>query len=482
MFYIIDFYVIFVLIFVLFINLINLKHYIGFKEECKDSFKNYFYNSSENVFLNFKICLIFVLYYLYNINQISTNVDLIFISKFFYFFLFILLFYIKEFSLSYKMFSFEFITIFMFSNFCLFLIIQSDNFLTMYIILESYTLTIASSILLKKIKNKLAESAFTYLILNIIASLFLIYSISYIYFCTGLINFSDLDKIYIFYDIFYYKFLLNYALIMLLISFLIKLSIFPFSLLMYKIYKNLPSIYILYFLTIPKFIFLMILFKISNFIFVILDYKFLIFIYLLIFITAVFHAVISLIHFNFKDIIINVSLSNTPFLVLFVFLKYKFFLVCFINFSFIYFLNLFCIFYFLLFLKIKKTTNIVGLFYLNKQILFCFVIILLSLMSLPPFSNFFVKFYMFYFLIEYKMYYYYFFLSFLNLIIIYCYINILRLLFIKKRNLILKYLVIRKSVSFYVFNIFILLNILYLYLFDLVYLVLNNLLFTIIVH
>ncbi len=28
-------------------------------------------------------------------------------------------------------------------------------------------------------------------------------------------------------------------------------------------------------------------------------------------------------------------------------------------------------------------------------------------MSIPPFSNFFIKFYMFYFLIEYKMYYYY---------------------------------------------------------------------------
>ena len=83
MFYIIDYYIIFIIIFVLFVNLFNLKHYMYFKEGCENNFKNYFYNSSENIFLNFKVCLIFVLCYLYNVIQVSANFDLTFISKFF---------------------------------------------------------------------------------------------------------------------------------------------------------------------------------------------------------------------------------------------------------------------------------------------------------------------------------------------------------------------------------------------------------------
>ena len=482
MFYIIDFYVMFVISFILFFNLLNLECYVKHKGEQEKINKFYFYSFLENIFLNFKTCSVFVIYYLLFMNQFNDSIDLIFSTKFIFLFFFIFLFYAKQFLINSKMFSFEFIVTFMFSNFCLFLVMQCDNFLNFYVILESYTLTIASTILLKNFKNKVVESAFAYLILNITASLFLIYSISYVYFCTGIINFSDLDKIYIFYDVFYYKFLLNYALVILFFSFLIKLAVFPFSFFMFKIYKNLPSIYVFYLLTIPKFVILMFLFKISSFIFLILDYKFLTCIYLLIFVTSVFHSIMCLMYFNFKDIIINVSLSNTPFLFLFIFLKYKFFLVCFINFMFIYFLNLFCIFYFLLFLRIKKLTSVIGLFYTNKQISFSFLIILMSLMSIPPFSNFFVKFYMFYFLVEYKMYYYYFILSFLNLIIIYCYINIIRVLFVKKRNLSLKYFVIKKSISIYVFNFFIFLNVFYIFFFDIIYMFFSNLLYTVIIH
>ena len=193
----------------------------------------------------------------------------------------------------------------MFSTMCLFFIIQTDNFLNFYIILEAYTLIFSCTLLLKKLKIKTVEAAFLYLILNIIASLLLIYSISHIYFCTGLINFSDLDKIYIFNDLFNYKLLINYSFIIFILSFFIKLSVFPISFFAFKIYKGLPNIFVFYLLTIPKFIFLIFFFKISNFMFLILDYKFLILLYLLIFFTSLFHSIASLIFFDFKDILIN---------------------------------------------------------------------------------------------------------------------------------------------------------------------------------
>lgn len=482
MFYIIDLYVMFVICFILFFNLLGLECYIKHKEEQEKTNKFYYYSFLENIFLNFKTCLLFVMYYLFYISQFNDAMNLVFSSKFIFLFFFIFLFYAKQFLINSRMFSFEFIITFIFSNFCLFLIMQCDNFLNFYIILESYTLTISSTILLKNFKNKTTESAFAYLILNITASLFLVYAISYIYFCTGIINFSDLDKIYIFYDVFYYKLLLNYALIILIFSFLIKLAVFPFSFFLFKIYKNLPSIHVFYFLTVPKFIILLFLFKISNFIFLILDYKFLTCIYLLLFVTSIFHSLASLMYFNFKDIIINVSLANTPFLFLFIFLKYKFFLVCFLNFMIVYFFNLFCIFYFLLFLKVKKLTNVIGLFYLNKQISFSFLVVLMSLMAIPPFSNFFTKFFMFYFLIEYKMYYYYFFLSLLNLVIVYCYISIIRVLFIKKRSLLLKYFMIKKNLSIYIYSFLVFLNIFYIFFFDIIYIIFNNLLYIVIHH
>jgi len=67
------------------------------------------------------------------------------------------------------------------------------------------------------------------------------------------------------------------------------------------------------------------------------------------------------------------------------------------------------------------------------------------------------------------MYYYYILLSFLNLVIVYCYINIIRLLFVKKRNLVLKYLNIKKNVGVYLFSTLVFLNIFYIFLFDIIF-------------
>ena len=364
----------------------------------------------------------------------------------------------------------------MFSFFCLFLLIEINNFLYFYVVIEGYSLSIISFVGLKKFSKKLLNATFNYLIVNIITSCLMLYSISLIYYNTGVLNFVDLSNFYN-YNLFYY---LNFNYYILILCFFVKLSVFPFSLYIVEIYNNLPFIFVFYFLLIPKFCFTVFLF---NNILINLNFINIVYLYLIV-LTSAIHSILSSKKLNFKDLIINTSFSNTIFLLSPLFCKNIFILNGFFNFMFIYFFNLFCliilVFIILIDYKLlnKRALNLYGIVRNNLYLAFAAIIFLVSLSSLPPFSGFFAKLYILYFFIEYKMYLIYFIVSFLNLFIVYSYLKNLKNFFALKKNFYLKNFNSSKKIYlYYLISIISIFNLFFIFFFDFFFKLFYNLMY-----
>lgn len=466
-FYYMYYYFTFILIFLLCLVTIFNRSYICYKN------LHAFFNKSNYIKLFlycFALSLFFMLFnivYINDSNLYTYNIVIIykiFLLIFSLFYLFIL----KFFCYLSKFFTFESIWILMFSFFCLFLLIETNNFLYFYLIIEGYSLSIISFIGLKKFSKKLLSASFNYLILNIIVSCLILYSISLIYFYTGILNFSDLNNFNAFYgyDKIYY---LNISYSILIVCFFVKLAVFPFSLYIIEIYNNLPFVFTLYFLLIPKFCFTVFLFNnlLNN-----LNFINTIFIYLII-LTSAIHSVLSIKKLNFKNLIINTSFSNIIFLLSPLFCKNVFIINGFFNFIFIYFFNLICLFS-LLYIILnnfefvhKRLLNMYGLIKNNAYLSLIIIFFFVSLSSLPPFSGFFAKLYILYFFIEYKMYFVYFIVSFSNLFIIYSYLKNFKNIFLIKKNFYIKNFVSKKKLYlFYFVSILCIINLVFIFFFD----------------
>ena len=192
----IDIYFCFMLIFLLFFITIFNKTYLLYKHEEGIISKS----NQINLFINcFIFMFLFKIIYIFDLNWFEfyfNTLNLLIIYKLFLFvFSIFYLFIIKNFAFMYKSFSFEFIWILMFSIFCLSLLIEVDNLLYFYVILEAYSLSILSCLVLKKLSKKFLNASFNYLIINIITSCLILYSVSLIYFCAGLLNFNELNDI-----------------------------------------------------------------------------------------------------------------------------------------------------------------------------------------------------------------------------------------------------------------------------------------------
>ena len=464
-----DYYYVFILIFTFVLSFFKNNNYLSFY---KVSFLNLFVLISKIMFL-FIILTILTLNINFSNENFNFNLFIVF-KLIFCFFCFLFLIFLENYAHILKIYNFEFFFVFFFSIFALNLFLQSNNFLSFYILLESYTLSICSVFVIKKLNKKLIDSSFKYFVFNIISSSLILFGISNIYFSSGLLNFNDLNQIFFFYNYFYFKNIFNYGYLLLFLGFLMKLSVFPFSIFLTEIYLGLPNLYVFFLLIMPKFTFIIFVFNISFNFSNHLNNTFLIFIGSLLVLTSFFHSIMSVYSLNLKNIVVNVSFANAPFLIIPIFYKSIFLLNAFFNFIIIYFFNLLCFFIILLVMSnknnfLKKINSLISLFNTNFSLTFVFIVNLLSFCSLPPFAGFFAKLYFFYFFVEFKLYFFYFFLSFLNLIIIYSYLRIIRLFFVKKQNLYFKNLIIKKNFMLFILCFLTFFNVTFFFFFDTFY-------------
>ena len=471
-----DIYYFFIIIFILsFLTIFN-KSYINYKIE--DGFFSKQNHSKTIIYcflLMFFIIILNSIDLSIDINKIDLNLQVVYklilyLFSFYYFIIF------KQYTNLFKFFTFESIWILSFSLFCLNLLIECNNLLYFYVILESYSLSILSFLVLKKLNRKFLNSAFNYLILNVIVSCLILYSISLIYYLSGFTNFCDINDLINSGSLSVAKlYFLLFTIFSIIICFFIKLSIFPFSIYLLDIYSKFSSFHVFFFLIIPKFCFSVILFY--NFLFVlnILSYTLYQSLIYLILVTSIIHTLFSSKDLSIKNLIINTSFSNAPFLLSPIFCKNIFLITGFFNFYIIYFFNVF-FFFVLMFLVcinvkniFKKFVNIFGLIYVNLTLSIVVISFFISLSSLPPFSGFFAKFFIFYFFIEYKMYYLYFILSLLNLVIVYSYLKSFKNVFNKKRNFYIKNFYKNNKFIIFLLSLFFLLNLFFLIFFDIIY-------------
>lgn len=228
------------------------------------------------------------------------------------------------------------------------LIINNKEIGIIYIIIEIYTMTIYIIINYNNKRN--IYNNLKYFFINSFSSLLLLLIIAIIYYNKGIYNIED------------YKYIEKEILYNILLFILIfKLGIFPFNYWLMDSYKAF-DIKILYFQTIfSQFIYLYLLFLFpfspSLFFFSILN--------------LIFIPILAFKSFQLKDLLLFSSLFNFPFL-----LSSLYNIHLFLYYFFLYSLNSFSLFF--------------SLLYPNPFFFF----FLFSLIGFPPFSGFFIKFYL----------------------------------------------------------------------------------------
>ena len=351
------------------------------------------------------------------------------------FFLYLFNQYIKIF----KWFDFEILILLLFSCFSLINIIHVENFFTFYLILEFYSIIIATVIGLKKTRVS-AESAFKYFIFNAISSSFILFSISIFYMFTGIYTFSNLHAFFAFFNIIEHinLYFVYIGFIFILIGFLMKLTVIPFNYWIIDVYDGSPTVITFFLLLIPKFSFTMLLIKLCYCIFMSINFFWTTLILVIIIISNIVNNFAAIYQIKFKKLIIYASFSNIFFFLLPLYLKNFFSIIIFFAFFTIYFLNMFFLFFIynnLINISIwnitiiKKITFFLNFIEINKALTYIFVSIVLSLAGLPPFSGFFAKFYYLVLLVDSGNLILFFLISFFNIFTIYYYVRLMKLLF-----------------------------------------------------
>ena len=486
-FFLIDYYFLYLIILsvfaVMFVNFKKL-YFLSKISEINNKNSNFKVSINNLLFLVLKIGLLFILISIFfniSFNKVDpsflyVSYNLVMCSKMYVFiFSYFFIFLYEYYTFLFKWLTSEHLILFFFSIFSLSIIAQTSNFINFYIILEIYSLSVVSAIVLKKFNKKLLEASFRYLVINLLSSCFLLFGISIIFAFTGFLDFYNL-KLYFFISNSFndpYINFIYYGLFLFFLGFFIKLVLFPFSLWFVNIYYNLPIPYVFFLLVLPKFVFLAVIINLSFFVFGHFTNLFFLLVFFLSILMSVVHNFYAIYQNKLKNLIINLSFGNAPFFFLPLFFKSSFFLVGFFNFFFIYFFNLFCFFFIILIFYSKnysalhkKLVSLVGLFYVNKYLSFIIIVNFLSLAAIPPFSGFFAKFYIFLFLINSGSIYLYFILAFLNLLVVYCYLRIIRLFFVKKSNLLIKNIAIKKKFCLLLLIFFTFVNIFFVFIFD----------------
>lgn len=424
---------------ILFINLL----YFSIK---KKNF--YFFNS---LFKSFRYIylIIFILLFFYNSFELyyfesfyGNLISYWYICVFKELCLILMLFFffaLKEYMEFSKFYSFEVVILFLlvFTSFLFFLSV--NNFLTLYLLLEIYNLSIYSIIGLKRNSNKSVESAIKYFIFGSFSSAILIYAISLIYGSSGFISFTDLSQF--FWNNSEISIVSIIGVTLFILAFFFKMAIAPFHFWAVEVYDGAPIIITFFLTLIPKLVFILTLFRI--YIDVLFEFHYIlnpIFFFFLC-LTAIVGVFGALYQIKLKKIFIYSSIFNSSFfLVPFIALTEDIISSWFF-FIFVYSFNIVNLFLILLALRNLSTkqyynnlSSLLNLFRNNKIFGIYFSSAIMSLAGLPPFSGFFGKFFLFFSLINSNYLFLFIFLNIINLIGLFYYLRIIRLIFINNKK------------------------------------------------
>ena len=284
--------------------------------------------------------------------------------------------------------------------------------------------------------NKSIEGALKYFFLSSVGFGIYLFGVSLIYNFCGTTKINELSYISYFgnFNYFYEKYYLI-GLILICLSIFFKLSVAPFHFWAPDVYLSLDRSILIIFSIIPKISLLFFFYKfyfflLKNFLFG-WD-NFLLFFIVFTFIIGILGSINSV---NIQRMFAYFWIFTVGFILIFFILDFNLF---FFLFLFLYSLNIlnFCICLILLKetknQKIKKELNFINqIIYIKKSnIIFyiCFVISILSLMGIPPFSGFIGKFFLFFITLGYNYFFLVFITLFFTVISCFYYLRLIKIL------------------------------------------------------
>jgi NADH-quinone oxidoreductase subunit N len=325
----------------------------------------------------------------------------------FYFFLLSILYLLKNYFVLIKFSLVEFPLIFIIIINFLYIFFYIDDLLLLYFYLEGLGLLTYLFLGLNYLKDNHYEGVLKYFILNSFASILLLFGISLIYLATLNTSFNQVMLYLICFggdEIFSY--VIVFGFVSVFISFLFKLAVFPCFIWIIDVYESLPFVLILVLLSIYKFVFFYIFLKLLIQVFfpLIQFWRFLLFVSIIG--SLVVGGLGALVQQKLKRFIGYTSVNQIGYVLLG--------LSCGTNegilaaYTFIIFYVITNILFFLIILiyyhtlknfsnqteltELKYLTDLNKLqLYLNPSIFVLLVIIIASMLGLPPFANFFIK-------------------------------------------------------------------------------------------
>lgn len=329
-----------------------------------------------------------------------------------------------------------------------FFVLQSYDLLSIYLSIELQSLIFYILASFKRNSEFSTEAGIKYFILGAFSSALLLFGSSTLYNLTGLTNINDFSKFFN-NDLLENCYFINevvVSLIILLISFLFKLSAAPFHMWTPDVYEGSPTTSTMFFSVIPKLSILIVIIRLTFLSF----YSLQNYIYYLFLISILFSSIIgtfsAFYQKKWKRFITFSSISHISFFLLNLILGDSTSLSILIFYSITYFFMLSAFFIFFINLKFLKFPTILSsryldsiksLSYLNPLLAASFTLIIFSIAGIPPLIGFFSKFFVFFSAIKQKIFSISFLVLLMNCVSCFYYLRLIKLIYFESKPILL---------------------------------------------
>ena len=339
--------------------------------------------------------------------------------------------------------NYEYLILIQISILSICLLLNTNDFLHYYVIIELQSLCFYTITALKKNNIYSSEAGLKYFILGSVISGLLLLGIALLYGMTGLTNFYELS---LFLMTLKYNKLIVFSFILIYVSLLFKLTVVPFNVWAPDVYEGTPSVITLFFNSVPKLSLIIILIKFLRIVFL----NFIEIWQILMIVNIILSLIIATFNtfkqYKIKRFLIFSSMTHIGYILLGVatgtiegiqstIIYFIIYVISILNIwgTYIYFNN-----------KIKYISDLSYIFKYNKTLGLTFVITMFSMAGVPPMAGFLAKFFSFFVCIKNNLYLLAIIGVLLSIICTFYYIKFLKVIYFENTN---KCLILNNNLS-----------------------------------
>lgn len=339
--------------------------------------------------------------------------------------------------------SYEYLILIQISILSICLLLNTNDLLHYYIIIELQSLCFYTITALKKTNIYSSEAGLKYFILGSVISGLLLFGIALLYGMTGLTNFYEIS---LFLLTLKYNKLIVFSFILIYVSLLFKLTVAPFNSWAADVYEGTPSIITLFFNSVPKFSLLVILIKFLRIVFL----NFIEIWQILMIINIILSLIIATFNtfkqYKIKRFLIFSSMTHIGYILLGITTGTIEGIQSTLIYFIIYIISILNIWGIYIYLnnKIKYISDLSYIFKYNKTLGLTFTITMFSMAGIPPMAGFLAKFFSFFVCIKNNLYLLAIIGVLLSIICTFYYIKFLKVIYFENTN---KYLIVNNNLS-----------------------------------